>query len=169
MRFFFNTDIDERSLTKIAVDWYVMTNYRNKHLFHLVTPSPWPYVMSMSLLALTVGSAMYMHFYNLGGLLATIALISVLLTAYVWWRDVIREATFLGYHSSKVRSGLRYGFILFVLSEVMFFISWFWAYFHASLAPSVELGSTWPPVGFDNAICINPMTVPLLNTIVLVV
>jgi len=167
--FFFNESNFDKLYTKIAIDWFLMTGNRNKHLFHLVTPSPWPYVMSMALLATTVGSALYFHFYTLGGYLSAFGLILVLLTSFTWWRDVVREATFLGYHSSKVRAGLKLGFIFFVLSEVMFFVSWFWAYFHASLAPAIELGAMWPPVGFDNSVCINPMTVPLLNTIVLVV
>lgn len=166
--FFFN-DIDFKNFnSKVAADWSALTEYRNKHLFHLVTPSPWPFVISIGLLSLTVGSAMYLNFYRFGGFVALIGLIVTLGVMYTWWRDVIREATFLGYHNSKVRDGLKMGFILFVASEVMFFFSWFWAYFHSSLAPTIELGSTWPPIGFTTAVCVDPRTVPLLNTIVLV-
>ncbi len=87
------------------------------------------------------GSVLNFHFYKLGGFFSLLGLFMTVFVMYVWWRDVVREATFLGYHNSKVRYGIRLGFILFVLSEVMFFISWFWAYFHSSLAPTVELGA----------------------------
>ena len=169
--FFFNNDarLNDEFTTKIAVDWYLLTGGRNKHLFHLVSPSPWPYTVSMGLFASAMGSAMYFHYYVFGSFLSLLGLFVVVGTAAAWWRDVVRESTFLGYHSSKVRSGLNLGFILFVVSEIMFFVSWFWAYFHASLAPTVELGSVWPPIGFNMDVCIDPLTVPLLNTIVLVV
>lgn len=64
----------------------------------------------------------------------------------------------------KVTYGLRWGMILFIVSEVFFFISFFWAFFHSSLAPTLELGLVWPPIGID---CFNPFHVPLLNTVVL--
>ena len=110
--FFFNNEsrLDDFT-TKIAVDWYLMTGGRNKHLFHLVTPSPWPYTVSMGLLATTMGSAMYFHFYSFGSLLTLFGLFIVVGAATAWWRDVVREGTFLGYHNSKVRSGLKIGFV----------------------------------------------------------
>lgn len=96
---------------------------------------------SLGVLYLTTGGVLYFHYYKIGGFLSLLGLIMTASVMYVWWRDVVREATFLGYHNSKVRDGIRMGFILFVLSEVMFFMSWFWAYFHSSLAPTVELGA----------------------------
>ena len=81
-----------------------------------------------------------------------------------WWRDVVREATFQGRHTAIVEKGLRYGMILFITSEVCFFFAFFWAFFHRSLAPSVEIGVTWPPTGISP---LNPFLVPLLNTAVL--
>lgn len=155
------------SFSKISSDWFYTTIGRNKHLFHLVTPSPWPFVSSTAVLSLAVGSAMYFHAYKFGAFISFFGLMLVLFVMYIWWRDVTREATYLGYHNYKVRNGLKLGFILFVASEIMFFFSWFWAYFHASLAPTVELGSIWPPVGFDSLVCLDPLGVPLLNTIVL--
>ena len=86
------------------------------------------------------------------------------ITAAYWWRDVIREATFEGHHTSVVQTGLRYGMILFIVSEVMFFSGFFWAFFHSALAPTVEIGSIWPPEGIHP---FNPWDVPLLNTIIL--
>ena len=167
LRSFFNFKASEKFF-RITMDWQT-TAPGQKHLFHIVTPSPWPMVSAIAALYLTTGSVLYFHFYIVGGFLSFFGLVLVLTVMYVWWRDVVREATFLGYHNSKVRNGLRMGFILFVVSEIMFFVSWFWAYFHSSLAPTVELGSQWPPFGFDNTICIDPLAVPLLNTIVLVI
>jgi cytochrome c oxidase subunit 3 len=108
-----------------------------RHLFHLVDRSPWPFLISFSLLFLATGMVMYMHFYEFGGYLALTGLILLILTMIAWWRDVIRESTHLGYHSKAVQKGLKVGFILFIASEVMFFLAFFWAFFHASLAPSI--------------------------------
>jgi len=86
------------------------------------------------------------------------------LVAILWWRDVIREGTFEGKHTSVVQKGLKMGMILFILSEVMFFFSFFWAFFNFSLSPSVQFGGIWPPYG----ICVfNYADVPLLNTLIL--
>lgn len=84
--------------------------------------------------------------------------------SYQWWRDIYREATLQGYHSEKVGLGLRWGIILFIVSEVFFFVSFFWAFFHRSLSPNIEVGALWPPVGVET---FNPFQVPLLNTRIL--
>jgi len=70
----------------------------------------------------------------------------------------------LGYHTHKLESRLRVGFLLFILSEVFFFVSFFWAFYDAALAPSVELGLTWPPKGI---LPLSVYSVPLLNTVIL--
>lgn len=137
---------------------------RQKHLFHLVTASPWPFFISLSVGSFLVGCVMYINFYDNGYQLMIWGLINVFLIMFVWWRDVIREGTLLGHHTSVVRFGLKLGFILFIVSEIMFFVSWFWAFFHSSLAPAIQIGSVWPPLGIE---CINPFQVPLLNTLVL--
>ncbi len=134
------------------------------HKFHLVDPSPWPLLGSLGALILTIGGVMYMHNYQNGGYLVIIGILSVLIILISWWRDVIREATFLGHHTKEVQKGLRYGMILFIVSEVMFFFAFFWAYFHASLAPTIEIGCVWPPVGIK---AFSPFDVPLLNTVIL--
>jgi cytochrome c oxidase subunit 3 len=77
---------------------------------------------------------------------------------------VIHEATILGYHTQRVVRGLRLGMVLFIVSEIMFFFSFFWAFFHSSLSPSIVLGAIWPPVGI---LILNPLTVPLINTFIL--
>ena len=135
-----------------------------RHSYHLVDPSPWPLIGSLSAFTLTNGGVMYFHSYQKGGFVLLLGLILVLLTMFIWWRDVIREATFEGHHTKIVQNGLRYGVILFIVSEVMFFFAFFWSYFHSSLAPTVELGSVWPPEGIQP---FNPWDVPLLNTIIL--
>nr|NP_008183.1 cytochrome c oxidase subunit III [Katharina tunicata]AAC48373.1 cytochrome oxidase subunit III [Katharina tunicata] len=130
--------------------------------FHLVEFSPWPLVGSMGAFCLTVGLAAWFHGFSL--FLVWVGVILILLTMVQWWRDVIREGTFQGYHTLRVSRGLRWGMILFITSEVLFFFAFFWAYFHSSLAPCLEIGSCWPPQGVAP---LNPFQVPLLNTAVL--
>lgn len=116
----------------------------------------------MGALFLTSGLVGWFHGYSILG--AVLGFVLVLMTMFQWWRDVIREATFQGCHTVQVSKGLRWGIILFILSEVLFFFAFFWAYFHRSLAPRLELGSCWPPSGITP---LNPFEVPLLNTGVL--
>ena len=136
----------------------------HKHPYHLVDASPWPFVISFGLFFFTLGMAMYFHGY-IGSLTLTFTGLSViLLTMFTWWRDIVREAVFEGQHTKKVQNGLRNGMLLFIFSELMFFVSFFWAFFHASLAPTPEIGSLWPPLGIET---ISAWGVPLLNTIIL--
>nr|YP_009318308.1 cytochrome c oxidase subunit III [Lunella granulata]AOZ71789.1 cytochrome c oxidase subunit III [Lunella granulata] len=130
--------------------------------FHLVEFSPWPLTGSMGALFLTAGSAGWFHGYSYS--VSLLGFLLIIMTMLQWWRDIVREGTFQGFHTGKVSSGLRWGMILFIASEVCFFFAFFWAYFHSSLAPTPELGSCWPPVGVDP---LNPFQVPLLNTAVL--
>lgn len=130
--------------------------------FHLVEHSPWPLIGSLGAFNLTTGLAAWFHGY--GPKLLIIGIILIILTILQWWRDVIREGTFQGHHSSLVLKGLKFGIILFIISEVIFFFGFFWAFFHRSLAPTPQIACTWPPPGIDP---INPFSVPLLNTAVL--
>nr|YP_009472952.1 cytochrome c oxidase subunit III [Dalsira scabrata]AST10182.1 cytochrome c oxidase subunit III [Dalsira scabrata] len=132
------------------------------HPYHLVDYSPWPLTGSMGALSLTMGMVMWMHMNKM--YLLNMGILILILTMIQWWRDIIREATFQGNHTMKVTSGLKIGMILFILSEILFFISFFWSFFHSSLAPTVEIGMTWPPKGIT---VFNPMDVPLLNTMIL--
>lgn len=134
------------------------------HPFHLVEPSPWPLVASFALLTLTVSGVMTMHGYAFGGYLATIGFLSVVGTMIFWFRDIIAEGTYQGCHTFAVQKGLTIGVALFIVSEVFFFLSIFWAFFHSSLAPTVELGGHWPPKGIE---AINAFELPLLNTVLL--
>nr|YP_009871070.1 cytochrome c oxidase subunit 3 [Phascolosoma similis]QKS32582.1 cytochrome c oxidase subunit 3 [Phascolosoma similis] len=130
--------------------------------FHLVEPSPWPLTGAIGALTTAVGLAMWFHKNTMLGLY--LGMILIIITMIQWWRDVVREGTFLGFHTKRVVKGLRYGMMLFILSEVLFFFAFFWAFFHSSLAPTPELGCCWPPIGIEP---LNPFSVPLLNTAVL--
>jgi cytochrome c oxidase subunit 3 len=135
----------------------------NQHPYHLVNPSPWPISVSAALLGLTIGGVMYFHFYVKGIYLILFSFILLSVLAGFWWRDLIREGTYLHNHTKKVLAGLRLGFILFIVSEVMFFFSFFWAYFHSSLSPNIEIGSQWPPYALE----VIGIALPVVNTIIL--
>nr|YP_003735136.1 cytochrome c oxidase subunit III [Harriotta raleighana]ADI57872.1 cytochrome c oxidase subunit III [Harriotta raleighana] len=132
------------------------------HPYHMVDQSPWPLTGAIAALLMTSGLAIWFH-YNSFILLST-GLILLLLTVIQWWRDVIRESTFQGHHTPPVQKGLRWGMVLFITSEVLFFFGFFWAFYHSSLAPTPELGNCWPPTGISP---LNPFEVPLLNTAIL--
>nr|YP_009655358.1 cytochrome c oxidase subunit III [Oomorphoides metallicus]QCL18075.1 cytochrome c oxidase subunit III [Oomorphoides metallicus] len=132
------------------------------HPFHLVDPSPWPLLAASSVMTMMVGLIKWFHLHNFNLLLLG-ALITIMVSTQ-WWRDVTRESTYQGLHTMKVSMGLRWGMILFIISEIFFFISFFWGFFHSSLSPSVELGMKWPPQGIQP---FNPLEIPLLNTMIL--
>lgn len=137
-----------------------------RHKFHIVTASPWPFIASLGALMLTVGGVMFFHGYQPGVTLMYSGLAIIIGIMFVWWRDVIRESTYLGYHTSPVLRGLRLGVVLFIVSEIMFFFAFFWAFFHSSISPSVDLGAVWPPIGVN---ILNPLHIPLLNTFILLI
>lgn len=130
--------------------------------FHLVEFRPWPIIGSVGAMFLTRGLAAWFHGY--GVILITIGLTLIVFTIIQWWRDVVRERRIQGFHTTTTARGLRIGIILFILSEVCFFFAFFWAFFHRRLAPTIELGNSWPPAGVNP---LSPWGVPLLNTVVL--
>nr|YP_007317383.1 cytochrome c oxidase subunit III [Corallianassa coutierei]AGA56160.1 cytochrome c oxidase subunit III [Corallianassa coutierei] len=132
------------------------------HAYHLVDMSPWPLTGSISAMMLTTGLVKWFHQFNIDLLL--LGILATVLTMVQWWRDITREGTYQGLHTSVVVKGLRIGMILFITSEVLFFFSFFWAFFHSSLSPAVEIGMTWPPLGIQP---FNPFQIPLLNTVIL--
>ena len=149
------------------------------HQYHILPPSPWPLLSSLSAFVLAVGGIMYMHDANLGGFVAGAGLIAVLACMAFWWVDVIREAR-AGDHTPVVQLHLRYGMILFIASEVMFFVGWFWSWFDFALFPAAirfdeedgvslienatQLAAQWPPAGLE---VISAWEFPLLNTLIL--
>ena len=115
-------------ITKNCLNFYYLFNLnqiQTKHHWHLVDPSPWPIMGSLSALCLTSGGVLYMHNYIEGYLLFKFGIFSLIFVMYVWWRDIIREATFEDQHTLSVQRGLRLGMILFIVSEIMFFFAFF--------------------------------------------
>jgi cytochrome c oxidase subunit III len=143
------------------------------HDYHLVDPSPWPAIGSVSAFVMAVGAVTWMHQMFAGSVYVLLAgAVGVLFTMAGWWRDVIREAESGGFHTRVVQISHRYGMILFIASEVMFFVAWFWAYFNVALFPTdvhqvlrdQVIGGQWPPKGIET---FDPWHLPLLNTLIL--
>nr|QYJ09279.1 cytochrome c oxidase subunit 3 [Pleurosigma sp. mgcode 4] len=134
------------------------------HSYHLVDPSPWPVVAAAGGFMITSGLVLYMHKFLGGWELLMTGFFIVFFVMYTWWRDVIREATFEDQHTVVVQKGLRLGMILFIVSEVMFFFAFFWAFFHSSLAPVYNIGGVWPPKAIAT---VDTFTIPLTNTFLL--
>jgi len=134
------------------------------HPFHLVSPSPWPIYSSISLLTLTTSGVLSMHGFSNAEYFLALAFILVISSMSFWFRDVISEATYIGNHTLAVQRGLNMGVALFIVSEALFFLAIFWAFFHSALSPTIELGAQWPPMGIE---AINPFELPLLNTVIL--
>jgi cytochrome c oxidase subunit III len=143
--------------------------HAKNHDYHLVDPSPWPAIGAVSAFITAVGAVIWMH----GGTWAILAVgfVGILYTMFMWWRDVVMEAN-KGDHTAVVGLHLRYGMIMFIASEVMFFVAWFWAFFDASLFSNEAIqasrvavtGGTWPPTGVE---VFNPWHLPLVNTLIL--
>nr|YP_010564888.1 cytochrome c oxidase subunit 3 [Pallenopsis patagonica]UZA61343.1 cytochrome c oxidase subunit 3 [Pallenopsis patagonica] len=132
------------------------------HPYHLVNQSPWPLTGALGVMIMMIGLMEWIYMKSM--MMMILGSSIIIMTMTQWWRDMIRESTFQGHHTNKVINGLRWGMILFITSEVMFFLSFFWAFFHSSLSPSMEIGMMWPPKGIDS---FNPMYIPLLNTLIL--
>jgi len=137
--------------------------FYQSHPYHLVNPSYCPLLGSISGFLLTLGTVLYIHEYLHSAEVFFSGLFLLFFTMFQWWRDVINESI-QGHHTLPVQTGLKYGMILFIVSEVMFFFAFFWAFFHSSLAPTMEIGCIWPPKGID---VFHPFEIPLLNTLLL--
>lgn len=173
-------------------------SHAKHHDYHLLDPSPWPLVASVGALLMAFGAIIWMRSLGEGAEGLTFMAMQlkgpwtfaagsaiVLATSFLWWRDVIKEAH-AGDHTPVVQLHLRYGMILFIASEVMFFVAWFWAYFDVSLFPNGTYnlenvketvgmvqrnevtGGQWPPIPSENfKATFNPWTLPLVNTLIL--
>ena len=162
---FFQLKREERDLKRFK-NLYIFKNKKNIYLhpYHLVNSSPWPFIISFGCFFFAFGLTMFFHNYQGKIIILLIGLVMIILTMFTWFRDIVREAVFEGKHTKQVQLGLRNGMLLFIFSEIMFFFSFFWAFFHSSLAPISEIGSSWPPLGIET---INTWGIPLLNTIIL--
>jgi cytochrome c oxidase subunit 3 len=143
------------------------------HDYHLVHPSPWPAVGATSAFVAAVGLILWMHhMVAYAPLVLGAGMIGIAYTMIGWWRDVIYEAEVEGDHTRVVQISHRYGMILFIASEVMFFVAWFWAYFNTALFPDefrdiariAYTGGVWPPKSVET---FDPWHFPLLNTLIL--
>ena len=147
-----------------------------EHDYHLLNPSPWPALGALSGFVLAFGAVWYMHPDLVGGIEVGLAgffpgIMLVLATMFFWWRDVVRESR-QGDHTPVVQLGLRYGMALFIASEVMFFVAFFWAFFDASLFATEAIqfgrveanGGQWPPAHIET---FDPFHLPLINTLIL--
>jgi len=151
------------------------------HDYHLVDPSPWPAVGAVSAFLMALGGIAWLHhMFVVAPYVFGVGVLGMAYTMIGWWRDVAREATHDGFHSRVVQISHRYGMILFIASEVMFFVAWFWAYFNTALFPADVhqagseligqvtrdqfLGGQWPPKGLET---FDPWHLPLLNTLIL--
>ena len=150
----------------------------HKHPYHLVDPSPWPFVGGVSALAMFGGAVLWIHGFT-GPYISLAGFLGLLFTMFVWWRDVIREAEHDGFHNKVVQLGLRYGMTLFIASEVMFFAAFFWAFFDSALfgeggvqvgeaakmyAREMANGGQWPPAHIH---VFDAWDLPLINTMIL--
>ena len=137
-----------------------------KQPYHLVDPSPWPLVAALGAGLTVFGIVHAAHFGTYSFLV--LGLLVLLSTMALWWRDVLKESATPGLHGPVVRLGLRYGMTLFITSEVMFFVGFFWAFFHFALFPEHVLDQAgpaiWPPAGIFT---FDPFKLPLMNTMIL--
>ena len=144
------------------MNYNILNSYNNT--FHLVSSSPFPLQVSNSLFLLMIGVLLSFQNNSIGSITLQLGLILTIINILLWISDIIREATFLGDHTSKVEAGLSMGFILFIVSEALLFFSVFWALFHSSLAPTVSIGCIWPPLGIT---AVSAFDIPLLNSVIL--
>ncbi|ESQ76529.1 cytochrome c oxidase subunit 3 [Asticcacaulis sp. YBE204] len=157
-----------------------MANDAVKHDYHIINPSPWPLLGSLFATVMFLGVVVWMKGLGFGQLdkspvLFGIGLLGVLYVMFGWWRDVIKESK-AGDHTPVVQIGLRYGMIMFIASEVMFFVAFFWIFFEAVLFHEHRAGihsaieevrnswTTWPPKGIE---AVSAWQLPLVNTLLL--
>nr|YP_009710894.1 cytochrome c oxidase subunit III [Ptilonyssus chloris]QGA47497.1 cytochrome c oxidase subunit III [Ptilonyssus chloris] len=135
-----------------------------KQPYSLMKNSPWPIILSFSLFNMMSMCIMYMYKYNMSMLFMMMNSTIMLLNCYQWWRDMNRESTFQGMYTYIMMNNYKLSMITFIMSEILFFISFFWCFFHFYLSPDIEIGLNWPPSGITP---FNPYSIPLLNTMIL--
>lgn len=133
-----------------------------RHPFHIVTLRPWPLTIGGFTLGIAGGLASWLHGFGID--LINWRTLGLVLSTKIWWRDIVIEGTYQGFHTKKVVRAFYWGMGLLILSEVLFFFRFFWAFLHRALAPTPELACQWPPTGIR---VVNPITWPLFNSIIL--
>jgi heme/copper-type cytochrome/quinol oxidase subunit 3 len=138
-------------------------NEKEKHAFHVVDPSPWPFLVSQSLAGVAVSLILKFHAICVCPVIPIYVLPTIFLCyfLYRWFQDIITEAVYQGHHTRRVVQGLKLGMLLFIVSEVVFFLCLFFVYFYYSQSPSIWVGEVWPPKGINP---IKPELLPLINT-----
>lgn len=139
------------------------------HPYHLVRPSIWPLASSFAAGLLAVGAVMYMHEVEFMGVLVGFkgiiaGFLAVITCMFFWWKDIVDESVIEKVHNAITEIGLRYGMMLFIASEIMFFVAFFWAFFDMSLFPREAIGFVWPP---ENIHVIDAFSLPFLMTVIL--
>lgn len=135
---------------------------RKFHPYHIITLSPWPLYTALAIWSFT--RITVVSFFTKSMLFTYLTILTLMIISFLWWRDVVRETLSQGFHHGEVLEGLKLGIILFISSEVFFFVRFFWAYFHSRISPCIEIGQVWPPMSVES---FNPINVPLLNTLIL--
>jgi len=146
--------------------------HEKNHPYHVLPPSPWPVYAAVAAFVMLIGAILWMK--GQSGIVALAGFVGVLYVMFGWWRDVVAESR-AGDHTPVVQIGLRYGVILFIISEVMFFAAWFWSFFKHAIFPVPDIaGKTqatvdlpvgqWPPAGIET---FNPWDLPFMNTVIL--
>uniref|UniRef100_A0A343VVJ1 Cytochrome c oxidase subunit 3 n=1 Tax=Bothromesostoma personatum TaxID=27905 RepID=A0A343VVJ1_9PLAT len=136
----------------------------NKFPFHNVEKSPWPIFVSFILFGFLLNTVFFFH--NLvSSSIIFIFLFLLIISLYFWWKDVINESN-LGFHNYFIINNFYVGMLIMISSEIFFFLSFFWAFFHNCWFPGVDLGSIWPPAGLEFLV-VDSFSVPFLNTIIL--
>jgi len=136
--------------------------HEKNHDYHILNPSVWPFLGALGGFAMLFGAVLWMH--EITPFLFLAGFVAVLYVMFAWWSDVVTESA-IGDHTPVVRIGLRYGFILFIMSEIMFFAAWFWSFFKHAIYPMNEyVGSEYIPPEFYQ---VNAFELPLVNTLLL--
>jgi len=144
---------------------HVNSNFlKNKHRYHILNESPWPILTAYATSFLMLSITMVVVSTPFSKYILVLNFINLINVVTCWWKDIVRESTFEGNHTTIVQTSLKYGIILFIISEIMFFFGIFWAFFHSALSPVAEIGAIWPPKGIENIL---PGGIPLLNTFLL--